>query len=73
MKNLDRLYLQHKFGYWQNFAMTSLETLNTKIAVNKLSFPLVTHTALSDEWFDSYGLLKTEHGAELFQIEWMGE
>jgi hypothetical protein len=53
--------------------MTSLETLNTKIAVNKLSFPLVTHTALSDEWFDSYGLLKTEHGAELFQIEWMGE
>jgi hypothetical protein len=28
--------------------MTFPETLNTKVAVNKLSFPLVTHTAYSD-------------------------
>jgi hypothetical protein len=44
--------------------------LNTKITVNKLSFPLVTHMALSEEWFGSYGLLKTEHGAELFWTDW---
>jgi hypothetical protein len=43
--------------------MTSLETLNTKIAVNELRFPLVTHmvthTAYSDAWFDSYVILKS--------------
>jgi hypothetical protein len=39
--------------------MTSPETLNTKVAVNKISFPLVTHTVLSDLRFDSYGLLKS--------------
>ncbi len=49
--------------------MTSPETLNTKIYINKLRFPLVTHTALSEERFGSYGLLKTEHGPELF---WTG-
>jgi hypothetical protein len=57
-------------GFWKNFAITSPETLNTKITVNKLSFPLVTHMALSEEWFGSYGLLKTEHGAELFWTDW---
>jgi hypothetical protein len=46
--------------------MTSLETLNMKRAVNELSFPLVTHTAISDAWFDSYGLLKSEQGAGQF-------
>jgi hypothetical protein len=34
--------------------MTSLETLNMKLAVNELSFPLVTHIAYSDARFDSY-------------------
>jgi hypothetical protein len=38
--------------------MTFPETLNTKVAINELSFPLVTHTASSDARFDSYGILK---------------
>jgi hypothetical protein len=46
--------------------MTFLETLNTKVAVNELSFPLVTHTAYFDAWFDSYGILNSERGAENF-------
>jgi hypothetical protein len=39
--------------------MTFPETLNTKVAVNELRFPLVTHTAYSDAWFDSYEILKS--------------
>jgi hypothetical protein len=38
--------------------------LNTKVAINELSFPLVTHTAYSDTRFDSYGILKSGHGAD---------
>ncbi len=48
-----------KSGFWQNFAMNFIEILNTKVAVNELSFPLVTHTAYSDARFDSYGILKS--------------
>ena len=44
--------------------MTSPETLNTKVAVNELSFPLVTHTVYSDARFESYGLQKIGQGAE---------
>jgi hypothetical protein len=29
-----------------------------KISVNEHSFLLVTHTAYSTTWFDSYGILK---------------
>jgi hypothetical protein len=39
--------------------MTFLETLNTKVALNELSFPLVTHTVYSDARFDKYGILKS--------------
>jgi hypothetical protein len=46
--------------------MTSLETLNTKVAVNELIFLLVTHTVYSDARFDSYGILKSGWGAENF-------
>jgi hypothetical protein len=46
--------------------MTFPKTLNTKVAVNELSFPLVTHTAYSDAWFDSYEILKSGRGAENF-------
>jgi hypothetical protein len=46
--------------------MTFVETLNTKVAINKLSFPLVTHMAYSDARFDSYVILKSERGAENF-------
>jgi hypothetical protein len=41
------------------FAISFPETLNTKVTVNELSIPLVTHTAYSDAWFDSYGILKS--------------
>jgi hypothetical protein len=61
---------QHKSGFWRNFAMTSAETLNTKVAINELRFPLVTHTVLSDEWVDSYGILNSGQGAELVWIDW---
>jgi hypothetical protein len=55
-----------KSGFWWNFAMTSPETLNTKVAANELSFPLVTHMAYSDARFDSYGISKSGWGAENF-------
>jgi hypothetical protein len=45
--------------------MTSPETLNTKVTVNKLRFSLVNHTAHYDARFDSYGVLKSGQGAEL--------
>jgi hypothetical protein len=46
--------------------MTFPETLNTKVSDNELSFPLVTHMAYSDGRFGSYGILKSERGAENF-------
>jgi hypothetical protein len=48
------------------FTITFPETLNTKLAINELSFPLVTHMAYSDARFDSYGILKSGRGAENF-------
>jgi hypothetical protein len=38
--------------------------LNTKVAINELSFPLVTHTAYSDARFDTYEILKSGRGVE---------
>jgi hypothetical protein len=46
--------------------MTSPETLNTKVSVNELSFPLITHTIYSDARFDRYGILMSGQGAENF-------
>jgi hypothetical protein len=46
--------------------MTSPETSNTKVSVNKLSFLLVTHTTYSDARFDSYRILKSGQGVEDF-------
>jgi hypothetical protein len=46
--------------------MTSPETLNTKVSVNELGFPLATHTLYSDAQFDSYGILKLGRGDENF-------
>jgi hypothetical protein len=46
--------------------MSFPETLNTKVADNELSFPLVTHMAYSDAQFGSYGILKSGQGAENF-------
>jgi hypothetical protein len=46
--------------------MTFLEALNTKVVVNELGFPLVTHTAYYDARFDSYGILKLGRRAENF-------
>jgi hypothetical protein len=46
--------------------MTFPETLNTKVADSKFSFPLVTHMAFSDARFGSYEILNTGRGAENF-------
>jgi hypothetical protein len=46
--------------------MTFPETLNTKVADNELSFPLVTHIEYSDARFGNYGILKSGRGAENF-------
>jgi hypothetical protein len=37
--------------------MTSPDTLNTKVAINEFSSPLVTHMVYSDALFDRYGIL----------------
>jgi hypothetical protein len=50
--------------------MTSTETLNNKVAINELRFPLVSHTVYSDARFDSYGILKSGPGAEDF-LDWL--
>jgi hypothetical protein len=47
--------------------MTSPEILNTKLVVDELRFPLVTHITYSDTRFDSYGILNSRQGAENFQ------
>jgi hypothetical protein len=57
---------QHKSGVWQNFAMASPETLNTKFPSDELNFPLLTHMVNSDLQFGSYRLLKSGQGAENF-------
>jgi hypothetical protein len=46
--------------------MTFPETLNTKVSVSELSFPLVIHMPYSDVRFDSYEILKSGRGAENF-------
>jgi hypothetical protein len=46
--------------------MTFPETLNTKVAYNDLSFPLVTHMAYSDARFGNYGILNSGRRAENF-------
>jgi hypothetical protein len=46
--------------------MTSPETLNTKVSINELSFPLVTHIVYSDTHFVRYEILKSGQGVENF-------
>jgi hypothetical protein len=46
--------------------MTSPETLNTKVAINELSSPLVTHMVYSDARFDRYGILNLGQCARNF-------
>jgi hypothetical protein len=46
--------------------MTSPEILNTKVVIDELSSPLVTHTTYSDARFDSYRILKSGQGAKNF-------
>jgi hypothetical protein len=56
---------RHKSGSWQNFAMTSPETLYMKNAINEHRFTLVTHMAYSNTRFGRYRFLKSGYGAEL--------
>jgi hypothetical protein len=53
----DHTYL-YETGFWQNFAMTSPETLHTKNVANEHSFPLVTHTTHFGIRFGRYGIWK---------------
>jgi hypothetical protein len=53
----------YKSGFWQNFAMTFLETLYTKNVINERRFLLVTHMTYFDIWFGRYGILKTGFSA----------
>jgi hypothetical protein len=46
-------------GFWQNFAMTSVETSYMKNVANELSFLLVTHTTRFNIRFGRYGVLKS--------------
>jgi hypothetical protein len=48
-----------KSGFWQNFIMTFLENLNTKVSDIELILPLVTHMDFSDAQFGSYEILKS--------------
>jgi hypothetical protein len=54
----DHTFL-YKIGSWQNFAMTSPETLHTKNVSNEISFLLVTHMSDFDILFSCYGILKS--------------
>jgi hypothetical protein len=65
--------LRHKSGSRRNFSMITPETLNTEVVANELRFPLVTRTVSSDARFDSYELLKSDHGAEWFWTDWTYE
>jgi hypothetical protein len=59
-----------KLAFRPEFAMTTLESLNTKIVVNLLSFPLITHMVPSDAWFDSYEFSNVDPGSERFWTDW---
>jgi hypothetical protein len=54
----DHTYL-YKTGFWQNFAMTFLETSHTKNVANELSFPLVTQMTHFDKRLGRYGILNS--------------
>jgi hypothetical protein len=58
----DHTFL-YKIGFWQNFTMTSLETLYNKNIFNELIFLLVTHTTCFDIGFGCYGFLKSGFSA----------
>jgi hypothetical protein len=53
----------YKLGFWQNFTMTSPETLYTKTVGNELRFLLVTHMTCFDTRFNRYGFLKSGFSA----------
>jgi hypothetical protein len=53
------LTILYESGFWQNFAMTTLETLYAKNVISKLSFLLVTHTTCFDTQLDRYEFLKS--------------
>jgi hypothetical protein len=78
-QKLDRLLNQqfwedltslYKSVFWQNFTMTSLETLYMKNAINKLSFLLVTHTTCFDTRFDDMNFCSQDSVLDRFWIDW---
>jgi hypothetical protein len=67
---LDHTHL-YKICFWQNFAMTFLETSHTKNVANELSFSLVTHKTHFNKQFGHYGILKScfSSGHELDRLD----
>jgi hypothetical protein len=57
IRNLGKLYLLAQVRDLTKFRHNLPRTLNMKIAVNELSFPLVTHTVNSSARFGSYKIL----------------
>jgi hypothetical protein len=53
------LTFQYESGFWQNFAMTTPETLYMKHIVNELIFLLVTHMTCFNTQFYHYEFLKS--------------
>jgi hypothetical protein len=49
----------YKLGFWQNFSITSAETLYTKNVVNEHTFLLDTHMTYFNTRFDRYEFLKS--------------
>jgi hypothetical protein len=50
--------------------LIAMETLNTKVTINELSFQLATHTVYFDSRLDSYGILKSDEVLETFWRDW---
>jgi hypothetical protein len=55
---------RHKSGFWQNFSITSPETLYTEKVVNELSFMPVTQMTCFYTWFGHYRFLKSGSSAD---------
>jgi hypothetical protein len=62
----DHTYL-YETGFWQNFAMTSPATSDTKNVANELSFLLLTHTTHFDIRFGRYEILNICFSSEHVQ------
>jgi hypothetical protein len=68
------LTFQYKSGFWQNVAMTFLETLHTKDVANEPSFLLVTYMTSFDTQLDRYEFFEVRFrcGTDSGQTNYIG-